>query len=401
MAVLLLAALLTVQGPFDVQPMAVDDGPTILIHRQASPLVALRLSVPVPDGLPEGTVELLQELARPDARAAADVIGAAVELRREGNRAIITATGPATAFDALAAILRRAISEPDLTAGSLRQARARAEGRVLASLEQPGPRVHRLLRHRLYGGPLPSGAPGTRLTPEEVRRALLALYRRSSTRIVLVGSVPEPVVRSAFAAWPRGADSAAAALPSDTTDEGNARPQAHREWGGIAFVTDADPAVLAVTAALVQRRVDRSALRYGTVESWLQPHPALILIGAAMPDDSVIRTSAGISRLEVADDEDVPSTDVRRYLRRLVAEAAALAGENAVATARARVRRDVLMEARSVPGKAEVIGRVADTVDPSGRVDGYLARLDTVDLEEVRALLTRVLESQAVTAEGR
>lgn len=396
---LLLAAALVVQSPLATYPIQPEGGPEVRVHRQATPLVALRLSTPVPVTLPEGVVELLQELARPYAEAEARRFGARVSLRHDPGRAVMTVTGPATAFDAMVAILRRAAGPPDLSVAALRRARARAEDRVLARLEQPGPRVRRFLHYGLHGGPEPRGAAGTRVGPEVIRRVRAELYHPDRVRVVLVGDVPDVVIRSAFGDWPTSAEGDRAEARVDTTAAA-ARPRAHREWGGIAFPVDGDPAVLAVAAALVQQRVDRSALQYGAVEAWYEPTPALVLIGAATPGDSVVEASAGISDLTVRDSSAVPPTDVRRYLRRLIAEAAALAGTDGVLRAGTGVRRRLLLEARTAAGKAEVIGRVADQCGPAVRPDDYLERLEGVDLAEVRGLLRRLLDTAAVVGES-
>lgn len=396
MVPLILAAALGAQSPLAIQTLQPEQGPTLLVHRQESPLVALRLSTPVPVDLPEGAVEVLQELARPDAEAAAQRFGARLTLRHEHGRAVVGVTGPAAAFDALVGILRRAVGEPDVSIGLLRRARARAEDRVLARLEQPAPRVQRLLRHALYGGVEPRGMDAGRLNPEAIRALRARLYQRDRTRVVMVGSIPDAVVRSAFAGWPGGL--AGGPVTDRDTVAIPARPQAHREWAGIAFPVDADPAALAVVAELVQRRVERSALRYGSVEAWHEPGSALVLIGAATPGDTVVQATAGISELAVRDDDAVPTTAVGRYLRRQVAEAAALAGADAVNEARTAVRRRLLLEARTPGGRAKVIGRAVERSDDDPAA--YLARLAEVDHASVRTILSRILETPAVAAEA-
>lgn len=394
MVTLLLVAALTPQSPLAVQTLQPEQGPTVLVHRQAGPLLALRLSAPVPVELPEGSVELLQELARPAAEATAREHGARVELRHERGRAVVAVTGPATAFDALVAILRGATGEPDLSIASLRRARARAENRVLARLEQPAPRVRRLLRYGLYGGPEPTGIATTLLDPEAVRWLRERLYDRSRVQVTMVGSVPAAAIQAAFAEWSPAPGHAAATVRPGTGLV--ARPQAHREWGGIAFLTNGDPAVLAVAAELVRQRVEASALRLGTAEAWHEPSPALVLVGAAMPGDDVLGASSG-----AAPTGDVPAAELRRYLHRLVAETAALVNPAAVAGARTAVRRRLLLEARTAAGKAEVIGRVADEVGPDGGAGAFLDRLAAVTSEEVRLLLDRVRQTPAVTAVAR
>lgn len=393
MVTLLLVAALTPQSPLAVQTVQPEQGPTVLVHHQAGPLLALRLSAPVPVELPEGSVELLQELARPGAEATAREHGARLELRHERGRAVVAVTGPATAFDALVSLLREVTGEPDLSIASLRRARARAEDRVLARLEQPAPRIRRLLRHGLYGGPEPNGIATTLLDPEAVRRLRERLYDPSRLRVTLVGSIPTGVIGPAFGEWPTPGP--AATLPPPTGSVA-ARPQAHREWGGIAFLVTGDAAVLAVAAELVRQRVDASALRLGTAEAWHEPRPALVLIGAAMPGDDVLDASSGAA----APAGTARSAALRRYLHGLVAEAAAGAGPDAVAGARTALDRRLLLEARTAAGKAEVIGRAADEGGPGG-AEAFLDRLARVTPEEVRRLLDRVRQTPAVSAEAR
>ncbi|MGK7313340.1 MAG: hypothetical protein ACN0LA_13985 [Candidatus Longimicrobiales bacterium M2_2A_002] len=402
------------QSPLATSRVEPVGGPAVRVHSQATPLVAIRLSAPVPTGLPEGAVELLQELARPAAEATARRFGARLELRHEDGRAVIAVSGPAAAFDALVLLLRRATGEPDLSRVAVSRARARAEDRVLARLEQPEPRVRRLLQHGLYGGPAPRGFAAGQLTPETIRRLRGRLYDPTRLGVVVVGPIPTAVLRSAFADWPAG--DPGAELPAPDSAAVSARPQAHREWGGIAFPVEADPAVLAVTAELVHGRLERSALRHGTVEAWYEPTPALVLVGAVTPGDSAVRAAAGITDLAVRDSSELETDDVHRYLRRLVAEAAALTGPDAVAAARSAVRHRFLLEVRTALGKAEAIGRlggragggrragesgagagVALPIDP----EAYLRRVAVVDVAAVRSLLDRVLGTPAIVAEAR
>lgn len=408
---LLHTTALRAQSPLATARLDPVGGPAVRVHTQETPLVAIRVSAAVPTGLPEGAVELLQELARPAAEATARRFGARLELRHDDGRAVIAVSGPAAAFDALVLLLRRATGEPDLSRAALTRARTRAEDRVLARLEQPAPRVRRLLRHGLYGGPAPRGFAAGLMTPEAIRRLRSRLYAPTGLGVVVVGPIPSAVLRSAFADWPDG--DPGAAVPAPDSGIVPAQPQAHREWGGVAFPVDADPAVLAVTAELVQRRLERSALRRGTVVAWYEPTSALALVGAATPGDATVRAAAGITDLAVREPGEVETDDVGRYLRRLVAEAAALTGPEAVAGASSAVRRRFLLDARTPLGKAEAIGRLDDRT-ARGReagagagiaiptdADSYLRRVAAVDVAAIRSLLDRVLATPAVVATAR
>lgn len=397
---LLLVTALAPQSPLAVRTIQPEQGPTVLVHRQETPLAALRLSTPVPVELPEGSPELLQELARPEAEAAARRYGARLELRHDDGRAVLMVTGPAAAFDGLVAILRRATDEPDLSVASLRRARARVEDRVLARLEQPAPRVRRLLRHALYDGPEPAGAAATLLGPEAIRRVRALLYDPARIQITVVGPMSPEVIRSAFTGWPRrGSLAGASALRADTVPA--ARPQAHRQWAGVAGRIEGDPAVIAVAAELIRDRADASALSYGAVEVWYQPSAALALIGAAAPGDSGVDTATAALDVAPPEEADTGANGMDRYLRRLIAETTALAGPEAVAAARNRIRRRLLLDARTTAGKAEVIGQAAEVLGPEVGPEAFLDRLEVVVLADVRRCLDEFLAAPMATAGTR
>lgn len=386
-------------GPLDVTVIRPPAGPEVVAHRWAGPLVAVRLSAPVDTAFPEGVVELLQELARPAARETAERFGARLTFRHDEGHALLTLTGPAAAFDALVGVLRGATREPDLTASALQGARSRAEGRVLSRLERPGPRVQRLLWHELFGGPFPAGSAATLLSPEAIRRAGQRLYDSERVRVVVVGDIPEPVLRAAFARWPR-APGTDAGLGVDRVEA--ARPQAHREWAGIGYTVDAEPAVVAIATELVGRRLRHSPLRNGAARAWRGPGEwAVVVMGATEPGDSVVRATAGTGSLRVRGTGPGESaTGVGVALRRTVAEAMALLGPASLEEARTALRHRLLLEARTVSGRAEVIGRLTDALGP-GEAGPFLEALDAVELEAVRQLLRTLLDTPATYVEAR
>ncbi len=404
-APLLLALALVAQdpavpGPLDVTVIRPPAGPEVVAHGWAGPLVGVRLSAPVDTAYPEGVVELLQELARPTAREMAERFGARLTFRHEEGHALITLTGPATAFDALVGVLRSATREPVLTTSALQRARSRADGRVLSRLEQPGPRVQRLLWHELFGGPFPTGSAASLLSPEAIRQAGQRLYDPERIRVVVVGDVPEPVVRAAFTRWPRAPGTDAGALVVDSVEA--ARPQAHREWAGIGYAVDAEPAVVALATELVGRRLLRSPLRHGAARAWRGPGGwAVVVTGATEPGDSVVRATAGVGHLRVSGTGPAESaTGVGVALRRMVAEAMALLGPASLEEARTALRHRLLLEARTVSGRAEVIGRLTDALGPV-EAARFLEALDAVELDAVRAVLGALLDAPATYVEAR
>lgn len=396
------AIALIAQSAFAADTLRTPGGPEVVRSPAPGPLVALRLAVPLPSDLPVGSAELLQELARPAAEEAARRVGAALELGTTADEATIALTGSAAAFDALVAILRRATAEPDLAVASLRSARARAEDRVLAALERPVPRLRTLLAARLDGR-VPAGPALDDLDPETLRSLAARLHAPSRLRVLLVGDLPREVVRSAFSAWPR---SPASAPPAHTARSPHAplpSAQAHHAWVGLGFALDAEPGALAVAAELVARRLRVAGLREGAAEAWFRDRAGvLVLLAGAAPDDPAVAGAARITAFPDADGAAVPP--LARFLRRMIAEAAALASPAAVDGAAAGLRRAMLLEARTVSGRAALLGRWAGGPGTGGgalAVHDVLSSLRGVTYDEVRRVLDRALAGAPVLVEVR
>lgn len=396
-ALLALAALL--QAPFAMDTLRPAGGPEILWNRHASPLVALRLSVPIDDDLPTGAAELLQELARPAATAEARRFGADLRFHTADDEAVISVTGPAAAFDPLVGILRSAVAPPDLSVTDLRRARARAEDRIRAALERPVPRLRILLRASLARTEA-GGAVLDTLQPERLRSIAHRIHRVDRLRVVLVGAPPAEIVRSAFTHWPR--------IPASDTaysDPGPGplpRPQAHHAWAALAYPLQAEHTAVAVAAALVQQRIRAAGLRDGQAEAWTADGgTVLVVLGGAALDDPDVAAAANITAFP-ADRGDGGVSALARFLRRMIAEAAALAGPASVQEAATTLRSDLLFEARTAAGRAAVLGR---WTGPPGAarptVHDVLVGLEKVDLGDVRDVLAAALAAAPIRAEIR
>lgn len=389
-----------VQPPFAVDTLRPTGGPEVLWQRHPSPLVALRLTAPVTPDFPRGAAELLQELARPAATAEARRFGAAVEFRVTADEAVLSATGPAAAFDALVGILRAAVDEPDVSAASLRRARARADDRVLAALERPVPRLRTLLRARITRENI-TGAALDRLQPERVRGLAEQVHRPDRLRVVLVGDVPPEIVRSAFSRWPRHT-TFATADPDPARQPPLPRPQAHHAWAGLAYRLDAELPAVAVSAALIRDRMRAAGVREGEAEAWtVGGRPVLVVLGGAAPGDPDVVAAARITSFPAGDSDDDPSS-LARFLRRMVAEAAALASPAAVADAASALRHAMLLEARTPAGRAELLGRWTGPIGarrPS--VHDVLMGLEAVRFDAVRQALDQALATPPLLAEVR
>lgn len=380
-----------------IQP---EGGPLVLQRPGAAiPLVALRLSVPLSDGNLSGSARTFAHLAGPELEAAAAAVGGMARVERTPGHVVFLAEGPERSFDVLASALRRAVLAPPFTAQALVRARAAAQEEILAALERPDTRVRVLLRRRVYldHAGLETDASGlSHLTLERLRRLWSEQVRAERMRVVLVGPVPEPLVRASFGRWPapRVAGSPADSAPAPAE---RPEPQILRPWAGIAYRVDgADAAVLAVAAELVRRRVAAAALAGGTAEVWWQPEaPALVVLGSAeagAPALAAARASAPPFRAEPSG-AALGASDLVLYLRRMVAEAAALLKEDQVAAVARTLRWDLLYAARMPTGLAELMGAMNDATGTTDAASRLLVSLRGVDVDGVRALLERMLAS--------
>jgi predicted Zn-dependent peptidase len=408
MAAVLLAGAAAQGAPLDVVEIRPPGGPRVAIHEDRSPLVTVRLSAPVPPDAPEGGPELLQELARPGATEAVARFGGRVMFRHDGGHAVVTVTAPATAFDPVVAVVRRVAGEPDLATSALRAARSRGEDRVLAALERPATRVRLALWRALYGGPPPSAPAVHTLDREAIRGLRRRIYDPARMRAVVVGPVPVEAIRSAFARWDveTEAPHPPTAEDRDPVEAPPPEPEVHFRWAGLGFRTGAEPAAVAVAASLVESRIAGSALRSGLAEAWDGPGgTALVVLGTAVPDDPVVRATAEVGQVRLREEglagRALPPGDIAGYLRRLIAEAAAVSSRDDVAFAARRLRGRLLVEAGTSEGRAEIIGRLADATGRAEAAAHLLQRLGTLEADEVRGAVADILDSPAVLIDVR
>lgn len=373
------------QDPFAVARLNAPSGPPVLHHPVGAPLVALRLSAPIPEDLPEGAVELLQELARPAATAAADRVGGALAMRRTAGHAVISVTGPAAELDTLVAILRQATGEPEVSVDRLQRARARAGDRVLESLDRPEPLLRRRLWSALQGTSSVTNSGAAVMDADAIRHAGARLYDPARLRVVVVGPAAPAMLRSAFGAWP---------APRSQPGPGSAVDPAPRpsrvppllDWSAEAVRIDAAPAPLAVAARLVDRRARAEDLPHAGVEAWHAPEVAAIVwIGAR---------GLGESRAAGSEGGRPPS---KSRIARLVGEVLATERlDAAVQVAAGSLRRGLLLEARSPAGRAEVIGRLADLLNRPDGAERLLDGLAGVRPRDVRRVLESALNAPAI-----
>jgi len=352
-------------------------GPTVWVrHGAALPLVAIRLSLPVQDGPVPGATRVLVELGREAMGDGAAVFGGRASAERVPGFAVFSVVGPARSFDAMVALLRRAVGEPSFDADALARARAAAQRAVASMLERPETRTRALLRQRMFGDSagIEPGIPAVdSLTPDRLRQVWSAQFQPSRMRAIVVGDLPAPVIRAAFSHWPHRS------VPQTAGPPVGAGPRPHPQvmfpWAGVAYRVPASAAA-AVAAELVRLRAERSGLHDGAAELWWQAGEAALVVLGSTRGDTVRADSAaaGTPRL-------------RADLETFVADALAAATPGAVDAAARAVRVDLLLAARSPAGAAEVIGRFMDASGGGAGAGELFAALEQVRADDVRALL--------------
>ncbi len=370
-------------GPIEVvEPRG---GPRVVYRSLAAPsLVAVRLSVPVEERPgSRGAARLLQALARGTLEAGAAAIGARAELEWTPTHAVYTIMGPAESFAAMAALLRRVLSEPELSARGVAAVQARSEREALAELELPGARVRLGLRASLFPTPDAAGSPSTadRLRPEHLEWFWRRYYVPERMTAVVVGAVPLSEVVSAFRGWPAPPAPSAPPPPAEAVDP-PPRPEAVATWAGIGWsVASRDPAVLAVASAIVTSRLAATGLTRARAELWWQlDRIGFVVIGSALP-------GAGAA----------PALTLRWALERAAEEVQA----DEVAAARRTLYHALVYDARTPWGLASLIGRFADRTGDPRAAERFLDALHGVDASRVRsALLAIVHASPAVVEVG-
>jgi hypothetical protein len=378
LAAWLMAAQL-VGSPFGpLQRIDAEGGPTVFLRRDvAVPLVAIRLSLPVDDGNLPGATRVLVELGRESMSDGAALFGGRVSAERLPGFAVFSVVGPARSFDAMVALLRRAVGEPSFDADALARARAGAARQVGAMLEQPETRTRALLRERLFldSAAIEPGIPAVdSLTPDRLRHVWSTQFQPQRMRAIVVGDLPTPAIRAAFSHWRHrmvmgGSGPGIGVGPRP-------QPQVLFPWGGIGYRVTPN-AVAAVTTELIRQQAATSTLRDGTAELWWQRDGGgLVVLGAARENTALHDTTGGARLLA--------------YLRQRVTAALDAATPATVADAAHTVRVQLLLAARTAAGAAEIVGRFTDASGQETTAQDLLTRLTQVREADVKALLRRL-----------
>ncbi|HEX7118684.1 MAG TPA: insulinase family protein [Longimicrobiales bacterium] len=370
-------------GPVEV--VTPRGGPRVVYRSMVAPsLVAMRLSVPTeePPGL-RGATRLLQELVREELEGSATAIGARIELERAPGHAVYAIVGPRASFEAMVALLRRAVTRPVGDPREVAVARARVARDALAALELPGARVRTGLLAALFST-ADTSAASRRL--DQWTAADLEGFRRryfvpDRMTVVVVGAVSLDAAAAAFTDWP--APAAPPPLPAPSIPADSAPPpQAVARWAGIGWSVEGhDPAVLAVASTLVTRRLAGSGLSRARAELWWsRDRLGFVVVGSALPGSET-------------------GTAPAQTLRRAIEQTAEQVRAEDVLDARRSLRHELVFDARTPHGLATLLGRFTERTGDPHAAAAFLDALRRVDAGQVRAALLALVHGPPAVVE--
>lgn len=364
-------------------------GPRIVrLPAPGSPVVALRLSIPVREGPAEaGAGRILQMLGLERAVDLARPMGATVEGTRTPWSIAYTVTGAASDVDFLAFLLREAVKDPAGRGVDFRQAVGVLEGEAERRQETPGGRVAFRLRAAVAPAvPPPGGTAGSlaRLAMADLRSVWARTHQAPRMTLVVAGDVPVEVLLASFQALGASPAAGDAAPPQGAVSEPSPPPiQVLRHWYGEARVIESgrDPHA-EVAALLVADRLQSDGGDFeAEVQLWQLPDArVLTIVGAAYSSgrQAMRRT---VQTILTGTAEGVTSAQVERAV--------------------ARLRADLLMQARSPAGRAGLVGLHLDATGQVAAARDFLGSLDAITPESVRDYLSALAEAAPETAEVR
>jgi predicted Zn-dependent peptidase len=380
----LLAALAVGDSVPPIDPFsasAVAQGAAFSVHRQPTvPLVSLRMAI-LADDPPgyAGAGHLVQHLLLPTLQSQVARVGGEVEMERSADAIVYTLTGPTRELPYLAEILRSALRPPAPSdAALLRASRQLAEER-LAEWETAEEHVRAAMRSSLFPNDISAAGTersATRFEAERIPAIWRRIYAPERLSILAVGDVTLEDLQKAFGTLP--ASPAGAAEDEEAADTVSLAPlapaQATRGWLGAGFLaTELDPAAVSVTARILRDELqdqlpdaDVSAEHWWTHEG----QALVVVLGASAP------------RVDAA----------RRALNTLASGLDTRLTERLVHDAAQSLRREMLFYSRTPDRMAEVLGRFTDRSGDPNAAETFYSRLDEVKLEDVRAVLTHMVE---------
>ena len=350
-----------------------------------SPIVALRLSIPVAESPAEaGATRILQMLGEVRARALSTAVGAHVEASRTPSGIAYTVVGPTTDLDYLAYLLREAIREPVGEWAGFSQARASLMGEARRKAETPRGRVTSQLRSAAAPFAPPSeGTSGSleRLTLAKVRDVWARSHQPEVMTLLVSGDVPVDLLL--VAVTDIGSPTSPTGGPSDAplSEPSRPRTQVIRDWYGEARpIAASDEPYAEIAALLIAEQLRSSASTFeAEVQLWeLHRVKVLTVVGAAYREDRQA---------------------MRQGIQRVWNTTAQELDEEALARAVAEIRKNVLLRARTPLGRVRVVGRHLDSSGSADAAGVYVDALQAATLAGIRDFLLQLAAATPARAE--
>jgi len=325
-----------------------------------SPIVALRLFVPVDEAAAEGGGGwVLARLASLRIAEAARRLGAEVSVRRTPEGIAYAVAGARADFDYLAYLLRLAASRPEVE--RVPDARRELADATDGLLETGPGQVELDLRLRTTTGTPIAGTPGSvaALTPGRVLDLWNRTHRADGMTLLVSGRVETPLILASLSAL-GSTDPSPPLRPSGRPPTEPPPPPLQllrrytgRAWTGFARM---DPRADVVARLAARSLADARGDFEARVRLWdAGSGPVIAASGVAFPN--------GFDALD-------------RALSGLLDEVARRAATSAFDGVVAEVRRDWLLELSDPLGRIEAVG---EDIDAVGRLDATRRRLDALE----------------------
>jgi predicted Zn-dependent peptidase len=360
----------------------------VKLPAQGSPLIAIRVSIPVDEGYAEaGAGRLLETLASQRVQGRAAALGLHFEGARTPWGLAYTVAGARSELDDLVSLIREAVGEPELLDVDFERRRRALADEALRTTETPAARIFTELRTRVAPGSPPIDGTLTsleRLTRVTLRELWARTHHPASMTVVVSGDVADEQLTAALRGFGAPAGSAGDGGSSAALQSPAVRgTQVFRHWYGEAFrLTDTDDPHGAVVALLAADRLRGSPEPFEAEVQLIELESVQLLAVLAAA------YSGEASRMR----ERIPLllSNTRQGLT-----------TERVQTAVARVRQDLLQQARTPAGLVTVVGRHLDsTGDPlSARL--FLTALDRVTLQSTNAFMSGLERQPPIRAEVR
>jgi predicted Zn-dependent peptidase len=356
----------------------------LILDAPGAALVTLRLSVPFDPGVDATTAApILRRLAMNRVAGTAATLGAEVETGTSASALSYTVTGALVDLDHLTFVLRQATAMPLESEGF-----AAARGELEAGLARIGETGEGLVEAELRGRSSPGEASISevrervrRFTYADLESVWRATHDPDRMTLVVVGDVATPILLAALSGL--GADRmpdppSAAIAPSPPVRD---RPDILRRWHGLAWRSTPtfDPrAVVAASLAAAYLREQRDGYE-AYVRLWEgRSHDVLALVGSAYGNDA---------------------TALRRQLAALPTTLAQTLDEASVRDAVQRLHWNLLSQARTPWGRANLVGRFLETGATPDAARRYVDALLSLTAADIRTYLSDLAASDPIAVQ--